>query len=143
MQFKQEKLWPKITKLVIFVVVFWIIFLLGQSLWQNWFLQKSILKLKEQLAYLEQQKKDLNNLNLYYRSDAFRELEARKRLGLKKPGEKMVILPASPSATATPNVETSPTNFPEELNKEKEAVAGIVTPSKIPNWLLWWQYFTK
>lgn len=43
-------------------------------------------------------------------------------------------IPVSPNASY---------NFSDELNKEKESVAGVVTPSKIPNWLLWWQYFTK
>lgn len=139
MQFNQSKLISKFTKLIIYIGVIWILFLLGRSLWQNWDLKRSINKLQEQIAVLNQQKKDLENLNLYYRSDSFRELEARKKLGLKKPGEKVVILPAAtPSATTV-----SPGNFSEELNKEKESIAGVVAPSKIPNWLLWWQYFTK
>ena len=134
-QFNKNKIFPKVTKLGVFLAVFWIIFLLGKSVWQNWNLKHSIWKLNEQIAILEQQKKDLENLNMYYRSDSFKELEARKRLGLKKPGEKIVILPAE-AQTSRPNA-----NFSEELNKEKEKVAGIATPSKIPNWLLWWQYF--
>lgn len=111
---------------------------MGRAIWQNWQLRHYIWQLNEQVVTLEKQKKDLENLNLYYRSDSFRELEARKRLNLKKPGEKVVILPVS---SATPTV--TPSNFPEELTKEKEAVAGESVPAKTPNWLLWWQYFTR
>lgn len=139
MQFSQNKFMPKLTKMGIYFLVFWMLFLLGRALWQNWDLKRSILKLNEQLITLEQQKKDLENLNLYYSSDSFKELEARKRLGLKKPGEKLVVLPAT-----TPSAEVpTPGNFSEELDKEKKSIAGVTTPTKIPNWLLWWQYFTK
>ncbi|HLB95690.1 MAG TPA: septum formation initiator family protein [Patescibacteria group bacterium] len=125
-------------RLITFLVTFWIIFLLGRAVWQNWQLKDAILKLEEQLATLENQKKDLNNLLIYYQSDSFRELEARKRLGLKKVGEKMVILPL-PSATP----ESTPANFPEEVAQEKEKITGETGRTQIANWLLWWQYFTK
>lgn len=137
-QFSNNKFIPKFAKIATYFVIFWILFLLGRAVWQNWDLKHSIWKLNEQIATLEQQKNDLENLNLYYSSDSFKELEARKRLGLKKPGEKLVILPA-----ASPSITVTPGNFPEELDKEKESVAGVITPSRIPNWLLWWQYFTR
>lgn len=138
-QFSQNKFVPKLTKLGVYLLVFWILFLLGRALWQNWDLKHSISKLNEQLLTLTQQKKDLENLNLYYNSDSFKELEARKRLGLKKPGEKLVVLPM-----ATPSQgQVTPSNFPEQLAQEKKTIAGVEAPSKIPNWALWWQYFTK
>lgn len=133
--FGQKKVVKKFTKAGIVFAVFWILFLLSRSLWQNFTLRQSVSKLHEQISQLKTQKKDLENLNLYYRSDSFRELEARKRLGLKKIGEKMVILPISPAPSLS--------SFPEDLEKEKEKVAGVSTPSKVPNWLLWWQYFTS
>lgn len=139
MQIPGKKIVSKTTKIGVYLLVFWMLFLLGRSLWQNWDLKHSITKLNEQLVTLEQQKKDLENLNLYYSSDSFKELEARKRLGLKKPGEKLVVLPAmSPSA----ELATSG-NFLEQVDQEKKSIAGVTTPTKIPNWLLWWQYFTK
>ncbi len=139
MQFSQNKFVPKLTKLGAYFLAFWMLFLLGRALWQNWDLKHSILKLNDQLITLEQQKKDLENLNLYYSSDSFKELEARKRLGLKKSGEKLVVLPAT-----TPSAESAtPSNFNEQLDQEKKTIAGVTAPSKIPNWLLWWQYFTK
>lgn len=134
----KNKYLPKLTKLAVYLGVFWILFLLGRSLWQNWDLKHSIWKLTDQIATLEQQKKDLENLNLYYKSDSFKELEARRKLGLKKPEEKIFII-----ADTSPALSNTNENFSEEINKEKEKIAGLEAPSKIPNWLLWWQYFTK
>lgn len=149
MQFNKNQYLMKFSLIATILVIGWIFLLLGKTVWQNWILRHSILKLYEQIAILEKQKNDLNNLIIYYRSDSFKELEARKRLGVKKPGEKMVILPVSPSqggpVLSLPTASSSilPPNFPEEVAKEKEAVAGIESPSQIPNWLLWWQYFTR
>jgi len=138
-RFNKETLIQQITKIATFLVAFWLVFLLGRSVWQNWVLRRDIWQQNEQIAFLEKQKKDLNNLILYYQSDSFRELEARKRLGLKKVGEKMVILATSLEVSRT----NEPTNFPEEVTQEKEKITTPVVPSKIANWLYWWQYFTK
>jgi len=142
MDLQKNKLIPKLTKLAIYFVIFWLIFLLGKSLWQNWVLKHSIGKLNEQIAVLEKEKANLNNLILYYRSDSFKELEARKKLGLKKPGEKVVILAVSSASPALPP-SPSPSNFSEELKKEQEKITASSFVPQIPSWLLWWQYFTK
>lgn len=146
MQFKKDKLIAQVTKIATFLAVFWILFLLGKSIWQNWNLRHSIWKLNEQLAQLTIQKKDLENLIIYYQSDSFKELEARKKLGLKKADEKVVILPLEPTGGPTSgqdNFSPSSSSFPEDLEKEKENIAGVSQVSKIPNWALWWQYFTR
>lgn len=143
---KKDQLISKLTKLATYIVIMWILFLLGRSVWQNWELRHSIWKLNEQLVQLNTQKKDLENLITYYRSDSFKELEARKKLGLKRPDEKMVIISIDPTGgpVSSPNSQNGlPTSFPADVEKEKESVAGVSQKSKIPNWALWWQYFTK
>ena len=42
---------------------------------------------------IEVQNRNLNNLLVYYQSNTYKELEARKRLGMKKAGETIVISP--------------------------------------------------
>jgi len=130
---RHKKLIDLLIKIGTYVFIVYILFLLGRVLWTNFNLKESISKLHQQIAVLEQQKKDLNNLILYYQSDSFKELEARRKLGFKKPGEKVVILELSPSAE----------NFPEEVEKEKKGVAGKSTASVKPNWRLWWEFFMK
>ncbi len=134
-QFNINRLLPKIIKIASFVVIIWVIFLLGRSIWQNWLLRQSIEKLNEQIVTLEKEKKGLNNLIIYYQSDTFKELEARKKLGLKKPGEKVVILPSSD--------DPSSSNFLEEVKKEQKAINSDEEGINDPNWILWWQYLTK
>lgn len=130
---KKNKLTNNLIKIATYLVIFYILFLLGKSLWTNFELKKSIETLKDQIAVLEGQKKDLENLNLYYQSDSFKELEARRKLGYKKPDEKVMVLSATPT----------PQNFPQEVAKEKEGVAPKVSESQIPIWLLWWEFYTK
>lgn len=145
--FSKNQLFSQAAKIAIYGVFFWMIFLLVRSVWQNWSLRQSINKLNDQIVTLEQDKNDLNNLIIYYRSDSFKELEARKKLGMKRPDEKMVILPVLPSSSSSPapsgQSESSPSNFSEEVKKEQETLSPSKENSAVSNWQLWWQYFTK
>lgn len=143
----KNKFISQFSRIGIYVIFFWIIFLLVRSVWQNWSLRQSIHQLNEQIAILEQNKNDLNNLIVYYRSDSFKELEARKKLGMKKPDEKMVILPVSSSNPTSSAVAgesvSSPNNFPDEVKKEQESFNFKKENSSNSNWYLWWRYFTE
>ena len=130
---RRKKLLDSAIKIGMYLIIFYILFLLGRALWVNYNLKKSIDKLNQQIASLEQDKKNLENLNLYYNSDSFKELEARKKLGLKAPGEKVMIVQTSPT----------PENFPEEISQEQKAVTPSSQNKEEANWLLWWQFFTK
>ena len=130
---RKNKLINFLIKLGGYLLIFYVVFLLGRSIWINWQLKQSIKLLSDQIVLLKNEKKDLENLNLYYQSDSFKELEAREKLGLKKPGESVLILPATPS----------PKNFPQEVKKEQQSVNTQPTENQIPNWLLWWEFFTK
>lgn len=145
--FSKNQLFSQAARIAIYGVFFWMIFLLVRSVWQNWSLRQSINKLNDQIVTLEQDKNDLNNLIIYYRSDSFKELEARKKLGMKRPDEKMVILPVLPNSSGSPTVagqsESSPSNFSEEVKKEQETLRPAEENSAVSNWRLWWQYFTK
>ena len=140
MQINRTKLISNLVKIATYLIIFYILFLLSRSLWTNYTLRRTIDQLNGQIVTLSEEKKTLENLNLYYRSDSFKELEARKKLGLKAIGEKVMILPASPSGGAT---TATPQNFSEELEKEKEGTANQTPESPIPNWFLWWEFFTK
>jgi len=130
----REKYFNLGSKIIIFVFVIYTLFLLGKSLFTNYELRSSIQKLNEQIVTLEQQKKDLNNLIVYYKSDSFKELEARRKLGLKRPDEKVYIV-----AGASPPT----TNFEEEMKAEREKVSSKEKILNKSNWSLWWEFFTE
>lgn len=133
---RRKKLFDLATKVGIYVFVFYILFLLGRAILTNYNLKNSIGKLQEQIAVLEQEKKDFNNLILYYQSNDFKELEARKKLGYKASGEQVMILP-------TPAASGTAANFPEEVSQEQKAIAGQDQMKEAPNWQLWWNFFIR
>lgn len=83
-------------------------------------------KLSAEIADLNKQKNDLNQLVDYYKNESNLEKEARVRLNLKKEGEKVVII--LPQATST--------NGTGEIISENSI--GI---EYLPNYKQWWYYF--
>lgn len=100
-----------------------------------------------EIANLEQKIKDLEEHNLeltklvdYFKSDDFEEREARLGLGMKKPDEKVVVLP-QPEAISTNNIvagswpreaETVPVELTLGQDKFQESKGNV---------LKWWRYF--
>ncbi len=82
-----------------------------QAMERNYALQKEVDYKQRllQLAKLETQK--LQYERNYYKSDEYRELAVREKLGLVSPGEKVLILPpntAAASANETQAADTAP-----------------------------------
>lgn len=94
-------------------------FVLFQSIYFNYQASQKIKDLNQRLAEIAQTKLSLEALIAYYQTDTFRELEARKKLGLKMPGEKVVKVEIEKKEE-----QTIPQNV---LSKEKEK----------PNWQRW------
>lgn len=82
---------------------------------------KSVESLEQEIAELEDKSLELSAMIKYLRSDEFVEREAREKLNLQKPGEKVVIVPES------------------EL--EIARVAGEEDSKNKRNWELWLEYF--
>jgi cell division protein FtsB len=128
----KEKSSAFFSKLLIYIVIIYTFFLLGKAVWTNYQLKKQTDNLEVSILQIQKQNKDLENLILYYQSDSFREVEARRKLGLKKPDEKMVLVPVKKYD-----------NFNDEVEATKENISQNQQEEKQPNWELWWQYFAK
>jgi cell division protein FtsB len=120
-----------INKVLVYILVIYTCFILGRSVLINFQLKRQIDLTKKEIANLEQQNQNISNLMLYYQSDSFKEVEARSKLGLKKPGETVVYVP-------TKKYE----NYQQELAAER---AKMISNDKteLPNWENWWKYFTQ
>lgn len=92
-----------IYQVLIILVIAYICFLLYQSLYSNYRTRQEINSLKQDVAVLQGQKEELEVLTAYYQTDTFQELEARKKLGLKVPGEKVAKVEEVKEATPTPD----------------------------------------
>ncbi|HOZ36833.1 MAG TPA: septum formation initiator family protein [bacterium] len=77
--------------------------------------------LEQEIAKLQGQNSDLSSLIEYLRSDEFVDREAREKLNMQKPDEKVVLIP--------------------EIKKNGGQVAGAVAVTEKPNWQLWQEYF--
>jgi cell division protein FtsB len=83
------------------LIVGYIGFILGRSLWQNYQVDQEIQNLREQVVSLEDQNQRLKNLVLYYQTDSYLEKEARRKLMMRLPDEKVLALPdIKPESTA-------------------------------------------
>lgn len=75
-------------------------FILGVAVNKNYQAHRAIIVLRQKIASVEVDIERQKLLNTYYQSTTFKELEARRRLGLKKPDEKVFILPQKESQQA-------------------------------------------
>lgn len=66
---------------------------LGREIVQRYTIEREIAQLKSEFEELEKNNVDLEQLISYFKSDTFKEEEARTKLGLKLEGESIVLLP--------------------------------------------------
>lgn len=112
------------------VVLFFISISLGKEIYRKYQIQKEINIMREEVKKLEGDNGDLNKLIEYFKSDAFLETEARKKLNLQKPDEKVVIF--------TDKVDKQTVGNGELENENKNAVQK---PADTSNPQKWWNYF--
>lgn len=119
-------------KLFTYVLIIYIFFIMFRSVWVNWQLNQQINAIKKQIELTKEQNRNLENLIVYYQSDSFKEVEARRKLGLKKPGEKVIAVPAKTYA-----------NYKVESEAEKNRLSVGMGVDNLPNWKAWYQYLFK
>ena len=95
-----------------------------QAMERNYALQKDLNRKERQLKLIKLQTATLQYEQNYYKSDEFKELAVRERLGLVKPGEKVLILP--------PNSKTAQ-NIDKKLSKK--TTTSQVQPSNMQQWI--------
>ena len=88
------------------LIAVYLVVVLTQTVKRNYDLNQQLNVLKSQISLLNDQKAELAYNLQYYGTDAFKEREARAKLGLQLPGESVIILP-SPSPTPVPATVTT------------------------------------
>ena len=111
-----DRLWPHMTVQNIGLAVAGVIAISWvwgsvETLQRNYQHQRSVDANKQKIELMKLQNQNLSYQKAYYTSSEFLELEARERLGLGYPGEKLVILPSSrgivDTAASTPHADSS------------------------------------
>ena len=114
-----------LNSLVLFVIVGYLAYIVGQSVYSNYQSNKAIDAEKQNIEQLKKNIAQLENEIAYYKTNSYKERQARALLGYKAPGENVISL-----------------NFDQP--EEKIADTGNTEPIiKTPNYRLWWEYFTR
>ena len=90
-----------------FIVGIYLLVILGGVIKRNHDLQTQISELNGQIKQLQTDNAQLNYDINYYGTDAFKEKEARAKLGLVAPGESVVLLPKDQSSSIATNQTSS------------------------------------
>lgn len=113
---------------IVVAVVVYLLFLTYKSVISNYRTNQKIDNLEDEIVLLEIEKQYLADLNIYYSTDTYKELEARRKLGLKKKGETVIKIPISEDRLAqyqknltnqNQDIKKSPTITTEESNPRK------------------------
>lgn len=109
--------------LILFCFVVYMMIVVGKTVIANYNSNKDIEKDALNLVQMESDLHDLQNEINYDQTYSFKEKEARAKLGYKAPGENILSLPI-------------------DTQEEKMADSGLAEAKiKVPNYILWWQYF--
>jgi len=90
-------------------------------------LREDIDKLDQQIDSLKVEQTDLQDTLQYVQSDDFIEIEARTKLNLRKPGEKIIIVSNSEEIAGL-------------TKSEQIGIRSLLEPTE-SNYQHWWQYF--
>lgn len=120
--FLVDLIFSKFFLLICVVLFFVIVFALGKGTIKNYKVDSEIEDLKAEISELEKQNQEYNQLISFLNSSAFIEQEAKLKLGYKKPGEQVVIIPG------IENKKAESEGFEQQIEK-------LSNPQK------WWLYF--
>jgi len=137
-KFIRKMLGSKAFLFFVFIILIVLTINLAQESYRKYQLKKEIRELKLEIDRLEGNKEQLSNLMEYFKNDSYLEQEARVKLNLKKPGEKVVIL--SRDSVTDDNVKVSQSGALEIGNQEIELEDINLETA---NYWKWWEYFFK
>lgn len=78
---------------LIVLAIAYVLINLGRVVRTNYEMNKTIRQLRTEIAELQLRAQQLKNALTYYSSTSYRELEAKRRLSLRRPGETVVLVP--------------------------------------------------
>lgn len=102
-----------------------------RSIYKNHNVKNEISQLETEVNELKNEKLNLQNRILYYQTDTYKELEARKHLNYKKIGENVVVLANAISSESK--------DMQDDVKHNSQTQSNSVDNS-IPNWQKWMKY---
>jgi cell division protein FtsL len=122
-QFLPDLFYSKFFLFFCVAIFFAILFGVAKGTIKNYKVDYEVQDLQKEISNLERQNQEFSQLISYLKSENFIEQEAKLKLGLKKSGENLVVIPQI--------AETSQVKEGENINQQ------LSNPAK------WWVYFFK
>ena len=113
---KKKKLHSQLSFVAISVVAIYMLIAITGTVWQNYKINNEIVKLKIEISGLQEEGQSLRHLIAYRGTESFKEREARRKLGYKKPGEKVLAIPY-PSLNSIESGQTKETETEQDKIK--------------------------
>lgn len=126
-QSKWQSFSNNLFNVLMLIAIAYLLYLIGNVSWKNYKVDKEIDKLKNEREVAQISNESAKDYLAYYKSNSYQELEIRRRLMLKKPGENVVLLPIHNEKDRT-----------EIINQEKDLIEYQKQQVKLPNYYKWW-----
>ncbi len=107
----------------------------GRDILKTHEIQKEINDLQTQAGSLQAKNLSISELQTAIQTESYIEREARLKLGMKKPGEQVVVF------TSTPEPEPTESDSLENPSDPLNLVIDQEEPVKVKNPTKWWYYF--
>jgi len=124
--FIKKLLGSKVFLFFIILALIGLVVSLGQESYRKYQLTKEINGLKSEIEQLEGKNQQMADLMEYFQEGSYLEKEARLKLNLKKPGEKIVVISQTAEA---------------EVDKRIVAETEGEVSNETTNFWKWWEYF--
>ena len=107
---------PKVILGVVGIIMVFLLISLAQEMNRRLQVQREVQNLQKEVQEMQRTIISLENLNQYFKTDAYQERLAREKLNYQAPGEKVVLIPEESFAQdqqAAPATDTKATSIPE------------------------------
>jgi cell division protein FtsB len=127
-----DRLWQnkRLSGLMVFGLAIYLGVLLIRSIAGNYAVNKELYSLQNNIDNIARENEELEDKINYYKSDTFKEIEARAKLGYQAIGESVVILPKDQKAI-------------DELDSNKTISLTTESQDSTPNYQRWWRLFFR
>ena len=127
----------RISLLILGLVVVWVGTMAGKEFNKRYRLQQQIDVIHTEVTQLEKENRDLAELIQSFQDEGVVELEARRRLNVKKPGEEVVVvLPGNEEEVIAQNEEIYKSKNAAKKSDEEDSKLDIFVRRAVQ----WWEF---
>lgn len=128
---KKRKLWVGGAVVIAILLVSWVAFVSLKQIERNHRIQAEVSALETEAAKIRRENETLAEKINYYASSDFREQEAKRKLGLKKAEETVVVIKPAPEQGKEESSQTDGMKEASQSDRQNEEA----------NYKKWWRLF--